>query len=139
MSPYVLKVSLATALVIVALVSFLSMMSLQGRLDRKGDPARLRRIHRRAGLVFVLLLVPLVFLGERFIKEMADGLSVRAAFHFALALGLVCLLLLKVLVVRFFRGYLKIASGIGMTLFVLLLVIYLITAGFVFLNGFPAT
>ena len=134
MSPYVLKTVLATALVAVGLVSFFSMMALQGRLEKKGDPAKLRRIHRRVGLVFILLLVPLVFLGERFVKEMGDGLSTRAVFHMVLAVSLVSLLLLKVLIVRFFRSFLKVASGLGMALFVMMLVIYLITAGFLFLQ-----
>jgi hypothetical protein len=78
MSPYVLKTALATALVAVGLVSFFSMMALQGRLEKKGDPARLRRIHRRVGLAFIILLVPLVFLGERFVRN-GDGLR-RAVF-----------------------------------------------------------
>jgi len=134
MSPYLLKTMIATALVAVGLVSFLSMMALQGRLEKKGDPARLRRIHRRAGLVFIIVLVPLVFLGEKFVKETGDGLSTRAVFHMVLAVSLVSLLLLKVLIARFFRSFLKVASGLGMTLFVLLLVIYLITAGFLFLQ-----
>lgn len=134
MSPYLLKTMIATALVAVGLVSFLSMMALQGRLEKKGDPARLRRIHRRAGLVFIIVLVPLVFLGEKFVKETGDGLSTRAVFHMVLAVSLVSLLLLKVLIARFFRSFLKVASGLGMALFVMMLVIYLITAGFLFLQ-----
>jgi hypothetical protein len=134
MSAYVLKVLLATALVAVALVSFFSMMALQGRLERKGDPARLRRLHKRAGLVFILFLVPLVYLGERFVQEMGDGLSTRAVFHFVLAVSLVNLLLLKVLIARFFRSFLKVNTGLGMALFVMVLVIYLITAGFFLLQ-----
>jgi hypothetical protein len=134
MSPYVWKVVLATALVAVALVSFFSMMALQGRLEKKGDPAKLRRVHKGAGLVFIIVLVPLVYLGERFVQEMGDGLSTRAVFHFVLAVSLVNLLLLKVLIARFFRSFLKVNTGLGMALFVMLLVIYLITAGFFLLQ-----
>jgi len=134
MSPYLLKTVIATALVAVGLVSFFSMMALQGRTERKGDPARLRRVHKGAGLIFLLLLVPLVYLGERFVKEMGDGLSTRAVFHFVLAVSLVGLLLLKVLIARWYRNFLKFAPGIGMALFVMTLVIYIITAGFFLLQ-----
>jgi len=43
---------------------------------------------------------------------------------------IIAALLLKVLIVRFFKGFLKNAPALGMALFVLTLVVYLITAGF---------
>ncbi len=134
MSVTLLKTLLGTALVAAGLGALLSMMTLQARPERKGDPAKLRRIHKAAGYVFILLLVPLAYIGGGFVKEMGDGLSTRGVFHLVLAVGLVSLLLLKVLIARFFRAFLKYAPGIGMTLFVMVLVIYLIMAGFVLLQ-----
>ncbi|MDH4196223.1 MAG: hypothetical protein OEW05_02325 [Candidatus Aminicenantes bacterium] len=134
MSLYLLKTVIATAAVAVGLVSFLSMMALQGRPEKIGDPAKLRRIHKAAGYVFIILLAPLVYLGAGFVREMGDGLATRAVFHLVLAVGLITLLLLKVLIARFFRAFLKYAPGVGMTLFVMTLVIYLLTAGFVFIH-----
>jgi hypothetical protein len=43
---------------------------------------------------------------------------------------LIALLLLKVLIVRFFKGFVKSAPALGMVLFVLTIVVFLITAGF---------
>ncbi|MCK7476585.1 MAG: hypothetical protein M0C28_02750 [Candidatus Moduliflexus flocculans] len=60
---------------------------------------------------------------------MGDGMSTRAVFHMVLAETLIALLLLKVLVVRFFKGFVKNAPALGMALFVLTLVVFLITAG----------
>ena len=134
MSVYLLKTLIATALVVVGLVAFFSMMALQGRPEKRADPAKLRRTHKAAGLAFIILLAPLVYLGGGFVKEMGDGLSTRGVFHMVLAITLVGLLLLKVLIVRFFKAFTKYTPGIGMALFVMTLVIYLITAGFLFLQ-----
>jgi hypothetical protein len=41
-----------------------------------------------------------------------------------------------VLVVRFFKGFLKNAPALGMAVFALVLVVYLITAGFMLVHGF---
>ncbi len=61
---------------------------------------------------------------------MGDGLTTRGTFHFVLAMSLVAVLLLKFLVVKTYRQQMKFASALGMTLFALTLVIFLITAGF---------
>lgn len=63
-------------------------------------------------------------------------MTTRTVFHIVLAETLIVLLLLKVLVVRFFKGFLKNAPALGMGLFVLTLVVYLITAGFMLVHGF---
>lgn len=134
MSPYILKTAVATALLAVGLVSFFTMMALQGRLEKKADPGRLRRIHKASGIAFIVLLAPLAYLGARFVKEMGDGLSTRGVFHLVLAVSLAGLLLVKFLIVRFFRAFAKYAPGIGVALFVMTLVVYIITAGFIFLQ-----
>ncbi|MGZ5453683.1 MAG: hypothetical protein ACXW2R_05680, partial [Candidatus Aminicenantales bacterium] len=62
--------------------------------------------------------------------EMGDGLSPRGALHFVLAAILIAVLLLKFLTVKTYRQMLRYAPGLGMTLFSLTLVIFLITAGY---------
>jgi len=111
-------------------------MTLMGRPGRAGDPAKLRKLHRILGWTAVVLLAPLVYLGLDFVKEMGDGMSTRAVLHIVLAETLIVLLFLKVLVVRFFKGFLKTAPGLGMAVFALILVVYLITAGFMLVLGF---
>ncbi|MBP1770527.1 MAG: hypothetical protein H6P96_1145, partial [Candidatus Aminicenantes bacterium] len=58
------------------------------------------------------------------------GMSTRAVFHMVLAETLIVVLLLKILIVRFFKGFLKNAPALGMALFGLTLVVFLITAVF---------
>ncbi|MGZ5468011.1 MAG: hypothetical protein ACXW2H_02595, partial [Candidatus Aminicenantales bacterium] len=74
--------------------------------------------------------VPLVAFGAGFLVEMGDGLSPRGALHFVLAAILIAVLLLKFLTVKTYKQMLRYAPGLGMTLFSLTLVIFLITAGY---------
>ena len=64
MPAYFLKTILGTAFIAAALTSFLSMMTLMGKPEKKTDPAKLRKIHRAAGIVISILLVPLIYLGR---------------------------------------------------------------------------
>ena len=136
MSELILKTILASMFLIAGAGAFLTMMTLMGRPGGTGDPAKLRRLHRTLGWTTVVLLAPLVYFGLDFVKEMGDGMSTRAVFHIVLAETLIVLLLLKVLVVRFFKGFLKNAPALGMAVFALALVVYLITAGFMLVHGF---
>jgi hypothetical protein len=135
MSDLTIKTILATGLLAAGAAAFLAMMTLMGRPGTAGDPAKLRRRHKIFGWLYVVLLVPLIYLGLDFVGEMGDGMSTRAVFHLVLAETLVALLVLKLLVVRVFRGLLKSATALGVTLFALTLVVYLITAGFYVLQA----
>lgn len=91
-------------------------------------------MHRTAGYAYVSILSILAFKGADFLIQMGDGLSVRGTFHFVLAMALLAVLLLKLLTVRTHRQLMKHASVLGMTLFSLTLIIFLITAGYFFLQ-----
>ena len=130
MSIYLIKAMIAIALVAAGIAAFASQMALMGRAELKGDPEKLRKFHRRAGRVFIFLLLPLAFLGARFWVAAGDVLSVRAGFHVVLALALITLLLLKVLIVRVHRGFLRFAPTLGMTVFTLTLLAFALSAIF---------
>jgi len=135
MSDVTVKIVLGTVFLAAGAVAFLAMMTALGRPGTAGDPAKLRRRHKIFGWLYVALLVPLIYLGLDFVGEMGDGLSTRGVFHLVLAETLVALLFLKLLVVRVFRGLLKSATALGMALFALTLVVYLVTAGFYFIQA----
>jgi hypothetical protein len=130
MSDYLLKTIFAVALLAVGLYSFLTMMA---RFGRPGDEVRsekLRKRHKVSGYLFIALLAPLAVLGVDFLAEMGDGLSARGALHFLLADLLLAILLLKFLIVKSYRQLMRFANGLGMALFAVTLVIFLITAVF---------
>jgi cytochrome b561 len=135
MSSYLLKTLIATVFLGVGLTSFLSMMAVMGKAERKADPVKLRRLHRAAGFAYLVLLVPLIYFGATFLADLGEGISVRAVIHFVLAALLLALVILKLLVVRVHKQFLKYAPGLGMAIFTLTVVIFLITAGYFFLRG----
>lgn len=130
MSDLTLKTIIASAFLLAGTGAFLTMMRTMGRPGAPDDVGRCRKVHRVFGWLYVVLLVPLVYLGVDFIGEMGDGMSTRAVFHMVLAETLIALLLLKVLVVRFFKGFVRNAPALGMAIFVLTLVVFLISGGF---------
>ncbi len=134
MSNYLIKALLSVLLLGAGLTAFLSMMARYGRPGDEGRAARLRKIHKASAYVYIALLAPLAFMGADFLIEMGDGLSVRGTFHFVLAMALLAVLALKFLTVRTHRQLIKNAPALGMALFSLTLVIFLITAGYYFLQ-----
>ncbi|NTV81456.1 MAG: hypothetical protein HGA24_08550 [Candidatus Aminicenantes bacterium] len=138
MSGYWIKTVLASLLLGTGLVSFLTMMARFGRPGDEIRSERLRRQHKIAGYAFIALLAPLAYFGAGFLMEMGDGLSPRGTFHFVLAMALVAVLLLKFLIVKTYRQLLRHATTLGMTLFTLTLIIFLITAGFFILQNLAA-
>jgi hypothetical protein len=134
MSDYLIKSILAVLLLGAGLTAFLSMMARFGRPGDEARAARLRKVHKAAGYIYIALLAPLAFFGAKFLIEMGDGLSVRGTLHFVLAMTLLAVLFLKILAIKTHRQLLKNAPVLGMTLFSLTLIIFLITAGFFLLQ-----
>jgi len=130
MSDYLIKTVLAVLLLGAGLAAFLSMMARFGRPGDEARSERLRKLHKTAGYIYIILLAPLVVFGAGFLVAEGDGLSTRATFHFVLAVTLVVVLMLKYLTVKTYRQMLRYAPSLGMTLFSLTLVIFLITAGY---------
>jgi hypothetical protein len=133
MSDYLIKSALAVLLLAAGTTAFLSMMARFGRPGNEARSEKLRRLHKKAGWVYVVLLVPLAVVGAGLLVELGDGLTIRAAFHFVLALALLAILKLKILVVKAYRQQLRYAPTLGMTLFALTLIVFLITAGYFWL------
>lgn len=134
MTDATVKTIIAAVFLAAGTAAFLTMMGALGRPGAAGDPGKLRKIHRAFGWLYAALFLPLAYFGADFVGEMGDGMSTRGVIHVVLADALFALLILKILVARFFRGFLKSAPALGMALFALTLVIFLITAGFVFLQ-----
>jgi hypothetical protein len=130
MSAYFLKIILGSAFLAAALTSFLSMMTLMGKPEKKTDPAKLKKIHRAAGIFIAILLAPLIYLGARFLAQMGDAMPIRSGFHVVLAIAFIVLLILKITIVRVYRNFLKYAPALGMIIFTLAVIVFAISAGF---------
>jgi len=135
MSIYILKSILAICLLLAGGVAMFSMLTLMGRAEKKADPARLRRTHRRAGYVFAVFLLFLSFLGIRIVVSAGDALSTRAVLHQFLGYFLLSLFFLKVMLARFYKPFLRIVPGLGFAVGILVLVVFSVTAGYYLLRA----
>ena len=135
MSVFLLKSILAIALLITGLSAALAMLVSMGRAEKKANPATLRKVHRVAGYMFALLLLVLAVLGTKIFVGSGDALSHRAVLHAFLALFLLFIFLLKIVLVRFYKSFVRIVPGLGMAVLVLFLVVFSVSAGYFLLRS----
>lgn len=138
MSFILLKSILAIFLLAASLISILSMLSIMGKSEKKADPKTLNKIHKISGRLFLLLLLPLLYLGMKYWVSLGDQASIRTVFHAVLALGLVITILLKTAIVKFYKNFLRFAPGLGMLVFCLTFVVFSLSAGFYALKAMSA-
>jgi mono/diheme cytochrome c family protein len=139
MSVYTLKSILAIGLLLSGLGAALAMLISLGRTEKKASPAALRRIHRTAGYLFLLLLLGLSVLGMDIFVDSGQALSTRAVLHAFLALFLLFIVLLKIGLVRFFKSFLRMVPALGLAILVLSLVVFSVSAGYFLLGGLPSS
>jgi cytochrome c2 len=131
---FFVKSIVALFFLLTAFVSAFSMLALMGKTERKLNPNFLRKTHKIAGIIFILLCIVLIFAGLKYVAFLGNRLSVRAVIHALLALTLVLVLGLKISFVRFYRQFLKLVPNMGMTVFILALEVFFVSAGFFFLT-----
>jgi len=106
-----------------------------GRTERKISATLLRRLHKGAGLVFTILLIVISYFCIRYVAMVGDNLSLRAVFHAVLATALFIVLVIKILIVQFYKQFIRYAPGLGLTVFALAFVVVCTSAGYFFLRG----
>ncbi len=116
------------------IVTFLSMLALMGKAERKASPKALRTTHITAGVIFTILLAVQAYLGAKYVGGVGDQLSLRAVFHGVFALGLVAVLVVKILIVQYYRKLMTYVPALGMIVFALALVVFLTSAGYNFVR-----
>jgi cytochrome c553 len=129
-----LKSYLAIPFLAAGITAVLLMFDLMGRPERKTSPDALRRGHKAAGYLFVVLLGILSYLCLAYVEALGDRMSHRAVLHSVLALGLIGVLVIKILIARFYRGLLRLVPALGITAFVLAFVVFFTSAGYFFLR-----
>jgi cytochrome c2 len=139
MSFFWLKSILALFLLALAVSAAVSMLTIMGKTEKKADPKTLRTIHKVSGRLFLIFLLPLLFLGVRYWVKIGDQASLRAVFHAVLAWGLVTVFLIKVVIVKFYKQFFRFAPALGLFLFGLTFVVFVISAGFFVVSSLKAT
>ncbi|RJQ49946.1 MAG: cytochrome c [Nitrospiraceae bacterium] len=113
MSIFFIKSILSLALVIVAAVDMLAMFEVFGRNERKYNPETLKKIHRAAGILYLIVFSVITFLCLRFIYLTKTELSVRGTFHGVFALAIVILMAVKVMYIRTYKQFYNHAKVFG--------------------------
>ena len=134
MTVYLVKSIIAVIFLVFALSAALSMLTLMRRVEKKTSPERLRQFHRVTGYFFALLLLGLGALGISIVVRQGDSLPFRAVIHGFIGLFLLAVFLLKLSIARFYRQFLRLMPALGLTVFVLSLVMSSM-AGYFFLRA----
>ena len=121
-----------------AVTAVVSMLTLMGRSERKLSILGLRATHRTAGYVFAGLLVVAAIMGLRYLAAAGDGLALRGVIHWVLATFLVVVLGLKIVIVRYYKQFLKFVPVFGLIVFCLAFVVAVVSAVFFLVARGPA-
>jgi mono/diheme cytochrome c family protein len=113
-----------------SIATFLSMLALMGKAERKASPKMLRTTHVVFGVIFTILLAVQAYLGAKYVAGVGDQLPLRGVLHAVLGLGLVAVLMVKLLIVQYYRKLMTYVPALGMIVFALALVVFLTSTGF---------
>ncbi|MEW5900061.1 MAG: cytochrome c [Acidobacteriota bacterium] len=127
---FFLKSLLGLLLSVLAFFAFFTMHEIFGRVEKKTDIQKLKRLHKINGYTFLALFLVIGFLCMKFIYETKGELSPRANLHSALALAVFVLLLLKISFVRVYKAFYKDARTLGTIVVVLTLVMFGSSGGY---------
>lgn len=136
MSFFITKVILGTVFFLSGLGATLTMLILMGRAENKISSRTLRKLHKFFGFIFFLLLLVLAFMGLRYWASVGDDISTRAVLHAVLALALFIVFFTKVAIIQFFKQFLKMAPTLGLIVFGLSFIVFVISGKFYILRGF---
>ena len=139
MSVFMMKSVLSVVFLAAAIVAIGAMLSLMGRAERTFSGKALRKMHRTAGWIVVVLLVVISYFCIRYVALVGDQMSGRAVFHGVLALILIVVLALKVLIVRRYKEFLRFVPVMGLIVFSLVFVVVATSAGFFFVQTWCGT
>jgi len=130
MSYFTAKLILGSLLFLCGLCAAVAMLTVMGKTEKKMNAATLRRIHRAAGAVFLLLLLILAVMGSSFWSKAGDGLATRAVLHAVLAATLFIILIFKIAIARFYKQLLRMVPSLGVAVFCLSFVVFFISGGY---------
>ncbi len=118
-----------------ALGAALSMLTLMGRQNKKLKPPLLKKLHKIHGFIFLLLLLVISYICIKYVAGVGGALSPRATSHSVLALFLLMIFFIKIMIVRFFKQFLKFVPVLGIIVLTLAFVVFATSAGFYLLRS----
>jgi mono/diheme cytochrome c family protein len=124
------KLAVSIIFMAAATVAVLSMLYLMGRPEKKISPGAMRNTHKVMGVIFTVSLLVLAWIGARFAGALGDGMSLRAVLHAVFGVSLVAVLLMKILIVKFYRELMRFVPAMGLIIFGLAFIAFFTSTGF---------
>jgi mono/diheme cytochrome c family protein len=121
--------------VVLAIIQVWLMLEVTGRQKPKFNPAVLSRIHRINGWLFVAIYLIMLFIMVRKIVQTNAPLDAKSIVHWVLAISLLPLLLVKILIVRFYPKAFNHVLPMGVSILVITLAFVSITGGYYFIKS----
>lgn len=125
-----MKLILGSVFFLVGLGATLTMLTVMGKSEKKMSVVTLRKLHRMFGFMFLILVLVLGVMGTRYWAAAGDDLSPRAVMHAILAVGLFIIFILKIVIIQFYKQFLRMTPTLGMIVFCLSFVVFFISGGY---------
>ncbi|HEY6873886.1 MAG TPA: cytochrome c [Geobacteraceae bacterium] len=100
-----LKSILSIFMILGVLINVFTMFEAFGRNERRYDLARLKRVHRINGFIFILLYMFITWFCLHSVLSSQAELSPRATFHGVFALAVIVLLAMKIAFIEFYPQF----------------------------------
>jgi uncharacterized membrane protein len=133
MSTFFLKSILSVILLLLAAVGMFTMFEMFGRDEKRFNAARLRTVHKTAGVFYLIVFALITYFCLRFVFITKAELSARAALHGIFAAAVLVLLAVKVLYVRVYRQFYEQVKVFGLIISLITFVMVGMSAGYYFL------
>jgi mono/diheme cytochrome c family protein len=114
LSLFFMKSVLSLLVLCLSIAGMFTMFEIFGRSETTNDIARLKRLHKAGGYLYLLLFVIVSYYCLKFLVLSKVELSPRGALHSLIASAVVILFVLKIFFVRVYRQYYNQAKIFGL-------------------------
>jgi len=115
------------------------MLEVTGRQKPRFNPSVLSLIHRINGYAFVTLYLVMLYIMGRKVVQANTPLDAKAMIHWVLAMSILPILLVKILIVRFYPKAFHHVLPMGVSMLVISLAFVSITGGYYFIKSATGT
>ena len=130
--------ALSALFVIMAAVQVWLMLEVTGRAKPRFNPRIMSRIHRVNGYLFIALYLVFLYVMIKRVAGANEPLDTKGILHMALAVSIIPILVVKILIVRYYPKSFDIVPLMGIALLVVTTSLVSITGGYFFIKSASA-
>ncbi|GAB4433705.1 MAG: hypothetical protein OHK0040_04430 [bacterium] len=95
------------------------MSEILGRQEKRFDVAKLKRLHKINGSIFILLFIYISYHCLNYIIQTKVELTPRASFHFIFAITIISFLLIKISIIHIYKQFYQYVKIFGLSIAIL--------------------